>query len=105
MLGSERSYVHGNQSRFRLPELALFAGNVLSSVAAGSQPIASGFWDRAARPPCGRLRRLLFRQEFSLLPCREGKRRKKNSVTAHLKTGVDAHRSKKALPTGLFTGN
>gem|GEM_PF-967300 len=105
MLGSERSYVHGNQSRFRLPELALLAGNVLSYVAAGSEAVSSGFWDRAARPICGRLRRLLSRQDFSLLPCREGKMRKMNSVTAHLKTRVDAHRRQKVIPTALFTGN
>ena len=105
MLGGERAYVFGKESRFRLPELALLAGNVLSYVAAGSEPIASGFWDRAARPTCGRLRRLLWRQDFSLLPVCEGKMRKKNSVTAHLKTGTDAHRRKKAALTGLFTGN
>ncbi len=105
MLGGGRAYVQGGESRFRLPELALLAGNVLSYVAAGSETISSGFWDRAARPTCGRLRRLLFRQDFSLLPCREGKMRKKNSVTAHLKTGVDAHRRKKAVPCDSFTGN
>ena len=105
MLGSERAYVFGAVSRFRLPELALLAGNVLSYIAAGSQPVASGFWDRAARPTCGRLRRLLARQDFSLLPLQQGKRRKKNSVTAHLKTGVDAHRRKRAVQSGLFTGN
>lgn len=105
MLGGERAYVQGTESRFRLPELALLAGNVLSYVAAGSEPVSSGFWDRAARPTCGRLRRLLFRQDFSLLPCREGKMRKKNSVTAHLKTGVDAHRRKKTRSGGNFTGN
>gem|GEM_PF-3260968 len=105
MLGGGRAYVHGGESRFRLPELALLAGNVLSYVAAGSQPVSSGFWDRAARPTCGRLRRVLFRQDFSLLPVCEGKMRKKNSITAHLKTGVDAHRRKKAQPTALFTGN
>jgi len=105
MLGSERSYVHGAESRFRLPELALLAGNVFSYVASGSEPISSGFWDRAARPTCGRLRRLLARQDFSLLPCQEGKRRKKNSVTAHLKTGIDAHRRKRAAPNRASTGN
>jgi len=105
MLGGGRAYVFGAESRFRLPELALLAGNVLSYVAAGSQPVSSGFWDRAARPTCGRLRRVLFRQDFSLLPVCEGKMRKKHSITAHLKTGVDAHRRKKAQPTALFTGN
>jgi len=59
MLGCERSFVFGLQSRYRLPELALLAGHLLSYVAATSQPIATGFWDRAARPTCGRLRRAL----------------------------------------------
>jgi len=87
MLGGERAFVFGAESRFRLPELALLAGNILSYAAAGSQPIATGFWDRAARPTCGRLRRLLWRQDFSKLPIREGKRRDK------------------AAPCRLFTGN
>ena len=30
MLGCERAFVHGPQSRRRLPELALLAGNILS---------------------------------------------------------------------------
>lgn len=105
MLGGERAYVHGGESRFRLPELALLAGNVLSYVAAGSEAVSSGFWDRAARPTCGRLRRLLWRQDFSLLPVCEGKMRKKNSVTSHLKTGVDAHRRTKTRSGNSFTGN
>src|SRR5262249_26049795 len=64
MLGAERSFVFGNESRFRLPELALLAGNILSYIAACHQPIATGFWDRCARPTCGRLRRALARINF-----------------------------------------
>lgn len=95
MLGAERSFVFGRESRQRLPELALLAGNVLSYVAATSQPIAAGFWDRCARPTCGRLRRQLNRLTFSDLPVLAGQVRKKNSVTAHLRTGVSAHRRSK----------
>ena len=76
----------------RLPELALLAGNILSYVAASSAPVASGFWDRAARPTCGRLRRALGRVHFSDLPVQGGQIRKKNAVTAHLPKGVKAHR-------------
>ena len=112
MLGAERAFVFGQQSRYRLPELALLAGNILSYVAALAAPIASGFWDRAARPTCGRLRRLLAKLDFSKLPLPEGQLRKKHSVTIHLPKGVLAHRRTKAatqtIPTpgaALFTGN
>jgi hypothetical protein len=94
MLGCERSFVHGDQSRWRLPELAMLAGNLLSYVAACGQPVATGFWDLAARPTCGRVRRLLGRLHFSDLPLLSGQVRKKNSPTAHLPKGVAAHRRK-----------
>lgn len=103
MLGCERAFVFGEESRYRLPELALLAGNLLSYVAATSQPVATGFWDRCARPTCGRLRRVLSRVHFSQLPLPEGQLRKKNSVCAHLPKGVKAHRRHKAakdLPKG-----
>jgi hypothetical protein len=96
MLGAERSFVFGSESRFRLPELALLAGNVLSYVAATSQPVAAGFWDRCARPTCGRLRRMLFRVTSCDLPVPAGQIRKKASVTAHLLKGVRGHRRQKA---------
>lgn len=105
MLGCERAFVFGKESRFRLPELALLAGNILSYVAATSQPVATGFWDRAARPTCGRLRRALSRLHFTNLPGQAGQVRKKNSVTAHLKTGVNAHRRRKAQPEPLSEAN
>ena len=99
LLGCERANVFGQESRFRLPELALLAGNILAYVAATSPPVACGFWDRAARPTCGRLRRVLGRVHCKDLPTLAGQLRKKNSVTTHLKTGVDAHRRHKAQPT------
>ncbi len=95
MLGAERAFVFAKESRQRLPELALLAGNVLSYVAATSTAVATGFWDRAARPTCGRLRRALSRTHFSDLPLSEGQFRKKESVTAHLPKGVKAHRRRK----------
>lgn len=99
LLGCERAYVFGQESRYRLPELALLAGNLLAYVAATSPPVASGFWDRAARLTGGRLRRVLGRVHCADLPALSGRLRKKNSVKAHLKTGVDAHRRHKAQPT------
>jgi hypothetical protein len=95
MLGCGRSFVFGAESRWRLPELAMLAGNLLSYVAACSPPVATGFWDRCARPTCGRLRRLLARLNFSDLPLLAGQVRKKNSPTAHLPKGVAAHRRQK----------
>lgn len=97
MLGASRSFVFANHSRVRLPQLALLAGNVLSYVAATSAPVATGFWDRCARPTCGRLRRVLSRLHFSDFPFREGQVREKASVTAHLPKGVRAHRRHKAV--------
>lgn len=94
MLGCERSFVHNDQSRWRLPELAMLSGNLLSYVAACGQPVATGFWDRVAQPTCGRVRRLLARLHFSDLPVLSGQVRKKNSPTAHLPKGVAAHRRK-----------
>jgi hypothetical protein len=96
VLGAERSCVFGDASRFRLPELAILAGSVLSYVAASSETEATGFWDRCARPTCGRLRRQLSRLIFSDFPIPAGELRKKNSPTGHLKKGVEAHRRSKA---------
>jgi len=98
MLGTQRCFVFGKESRHRLPELAILAGNILSYVAATVAPVASGFWDRAAKPTCGRLRRVLSELHFSDLPVPEGKLREKASVTAHLPKGVTAHRRQKAAP-------
>lgn len=92
MLGCEHAFVFGDESRWRLPELAMLAGNLLSYVAACAQPVATGFWDRCARPTCGRIRRSLFRLSFSDLPSLAGPFRKKNSPTSHLQTGVQGHR-------------
>lgn len=96
MLGCERAFVFGAESRYRLPELALLCGSVLSFLSASSAPVATGFWDRACRPTCGRLRRVLGRLDFSKLPSPVGELRKKATVTAHLLTGVRGHRRQKA---------
>jgi hypothetical protein len=99
MLGAARSFVFGKESRTRLPQLALLAGNVLSYVAATSAPVTTGFWDRECRPTCGRLRRALSRLHFSDLAVEAGfgsQVRKKASVTAHLQKGILGHRRRKA---------
>ena len=92
MIGAHRAFVFGGESRYRLPELVLLAGNVLTYVAATTAAMATGFWDRRCRPTCGRLRRVLLRVDFSEVPIPEGPLRKKASVTAHLPKGVQGHR-------------
>ena len=101
LLGCGSAFVFGSESRLRLPELALLSGNVLSYVAATSSAVATGFWDRACRATCGRLRRVLNRLNFSELPVVGEQLRKKASVTSHLKTGVEGHRRQKASKTML----
>jgi hypothetical protein len=99
MRGAHRAVVCGGESRHRLPEVALLAGNILASVAATSAAVATGFWDRCCRPTCGRLRRVLLRVDFSEIPVPAGSLRKKASVTAHVLTGVQGHRRQKDLRT------
>ncbi len=101
MLGCERSFVSGKESRFRLPELALLAGNLLSYVAATTAPVATGFWDRAANATGGRLRRALSKAPCSKFACAGEQLRKKNSVTAHRVTGAAGRRQTKAAQTSL----
>jgi hypothetical protein len=95
LLGAGRQFVSGEESRLRLPELALFAGAVLMDEAASQPAIATGFWDRRPQGTIGRLRRALARTHFSdWVPTRE-ELRKKASPTAHLPKGVLGHRRHK----------
>src|SRR5262249_55135034 len=95
MLGAHRAFVFGGESRYRLPELALLAGNILAYVAATAAAVATGFWDRHCRPICGRLRRVLVQVHCSDIPVPTGSLRKKASVTGHLPKGVRGHRRQK----------
>src|SRR5207245_10810048 len=90
-----RQFVFAEESRYRLPELGLLAGSILSYAAATMPVCSTGFWDRRARPTCGRLRRLLSRVDFSDLPDLGSQVRKKNSVTEHLPKGIQGHRRQK----------
>lgn len=118
ILGAHRQFVFAPESCQRLPELAFLAGSILTYVAATAPAVRTGFWDRAARPTCGRLRRFLGRVPFlelvsAGLPAHF---RKKEPVTAHLPKGVLGHRRHRAslpaaanppaVPSGTgFTGN
>jgi hypothetical protein len=99
MLGAHRAFVFGDESRHRLPGLAVLAGNILAYVAATTAAVATGCWDRRCRPTCGRLRRGLLRVDFSVIPVPEGPVRKKASVTAHVPKGVQGHRRQKGVIT------
>ena len=57
MIGLHRQFVFSEEACYRLPELALLAGAILSYVAAVSPPIPTGFWDRKPQATPGRLRR------------------------------------------------
>jgi hypothetical protein len=97
MIGLQRQFVFAEEACFRLPTLALLAGNILTHTAAGLPPIPSGFWDRTPKATPGRLRRLLARAIFPNLADFDSQLRKKNSLTDHLPKGVDAHRRHKSL--------
>lgn len=93
ILGAGRQFVFAEESRQRLPELALLTGSILTYVAAThTQPIPSGFWDRLPQPTSGRLRRAIAGVSFSMLTGFAEELHKKDSRTDHLPKGVNAHR-------------
>jgi hypothetical protein len=101
MIGAHRACVFGGESRYRLSEVVLLAGHVLTYVAATSVAMATGCWDRHCRPTCGRLRRGLRRVDFSEIPVPAGPRRKKASATAHVPKGIQGHRRRPDVLTLL----
>jgi hypothetical protein len=97
MIGLHRHFVFAPEACFRLPELGLLAGAILTYVAAVLPPLPSGFWDRTPKATPGRLRRRLARAEFPNLTEFDPQLRQKNSVTAHLPKGIDGHRRHKRV--------
>ena len=95
MLGLHRQFVFAPTCCHRLLELAMLVGNILSYLALVLPPLPTGFWDRRPQKTSGRLRRVLARCEFPQVGLNYGQIRKKNSVTAHLPKGIDAHRRQK----------
>ncbi len=95
MIGLQRQFVFASASCFRLPELSLIAGTILTYVAAVMPPVPSGFWDRTPQATPGRLRRLLEKADFPTSLFNDPQIRKKDSVTAHLPKGIEAHRRAK----------
>jgi hypothetical protein len=96
MVGAQRQFVSAKESCYRLPELSLLAGSMLTYLAATLPPIPTGFWDRNPKGTPGRLRRWLGRTTFSdLPPVLHGRIRKKSSLTDHLPKGILGHRRSK----------
>jgi hypothetical protein len=96
MVGAQRQFVSAEESCYRLPELSLLAGSMLTYLAATLPPIPTGFWDRNPKGTPGRLRRWLGRTTFSdLRPVLQGRIRKKSSLTDHLPKGILGHRRSK----------
>jgi hypothetical protein len=94
MVGAHRQFVHAEESIQRLPELALFAGSILSFLAATAPAAPTGFWDRQPRRTPGRFRRMLMGKPFPQSYPLPGQLRKKKSVTEHLPKGILAPRRK-----------
>jgi hypothetical protein len=123
LLGGHRSFVHADESRYRLPELCLLSASVCLYLSATSKAIATGFWDRHPKPTPGRFRRVLsdallpekdtIASELPTLSDFSGKVRKmlgrirvKRSVFGHLPLGAVAHtRQKNQQPRTSVTGN
>jgi len=95
MIGLHRHFVFAPTTCFRLPELGLLAGAILTYVAAVLPPVPAGFWDRTPKATPGRLRRVLARADFPNPTHFDLELRKKNSLTAHLPKGIHAHRRTK----------
>lgn len=89
LLGTHRQFVHADEMRFRLPELAVVAAGILTYTAACHTPVPTGWWDRRPRPTAGRLRRLLTKVDFQAQP-RLGQLREKRSATQQLPVGFNA---------------
>ncbi|MBV7339176.1 hypothetical protein KFU94_65375 [Chloroflexi bacterium TSY] len=92
MIGLHRQFVHADEACFRLPELGLLAGNLLSHLAASLPPIPTGYWDREPQSTPGRLRRVLSSALFPTPDQLDPDFRKKASVSHHFPKGVLAHR-------------
>lgn len=105
MVGLQRSFVFAYESCFRLPELALLAGAILTYLAAVLPPFPTGFWDRTPKPTPGRLRRVLALAEFPNLTDFHPQLHQKNSVSYHLPKGISGHRRQKRATRPEFTGN
>ena len=87
LLGGHRQFVHAPEMCFRLPELIFVAGAALTYLAATSDPISTGWWDKHPKSTAGRLRRELSKVALpDLSP--PAQLREKNSETLQLPKGL-----------------
>ena len=96
MLGLHRHFVSNLTCCWRLPELALLAGNMLTHVAMMLPAFPTGYWDRTPKRTPGRLRRVLATTGLPQYHAFDPRIRVKASKTDHLPKGIDAHRRRKA---------
>jgi len=97
MIGLHRQYVFNFECCWRLPELAILAGNILTHVAMLLPALPTGYWDLKPKKTPGRLRRVLAKSKLPKIPAFHGRIRPKASKTDHLPKGIKAHRRQKAL--------
>lgn len=97
MVGLHRQFVFNITCCWRLPELALLAGNILTHVTMLLPAIPTGYWDHRPKRTPGRLRRVLARDGFPETYAFDSRIRPKASKTDHLPKGVEAHRRQKTL--------
>jgi hypothetical protein len=95
MVGLHRCFVFAPESCFRLPELALLAGAILTYLAAVLPPLPTGFWDRTPKSTPGRLRRVLAEAQLPNFTAFDLQLRQKHAVTDHLPKGINGHRRRK----------
>jgi hypothetical protein len=112
LLGGHRAFVHGEECRYRLPEICLLAATLSLYLSATCEAASSGFWDRNPKRTPGRFRRALARAtgknlpQFSELAAANGRVREKRAVHQHLTKGIEAHRRvSKTKNTHTVTGN
>ena len=84
MIGLHRHFVFNFECCWRLPELALLAGNMLTHVAKLLPAFPTGYWDRCPKKTPGRLRRILARDGYPSDYAFNPKMRPKASKTDHL---------------------
>lgn len=96
MIGLHRHFVFNLTCCWRLPELALLAGNILTHVAMLVPSLPTGFWDRRPKKTLGRLRRALGKSGLPQNHPFHPRLRPKASKTDHLPKGIEAHRRQKA---------
>lgn len=80
-------FVFNEEMNFSLPELTFVAASTLMLVAAGCEPMLTGWWDKQPKPTAGRLSKELSKVHDLRVLDVPVELRKKNSVVAQLPRG------------------